>query len=66
MPSFERYTKNLKYGPFGVYSYGFEVIELNWKNRTAKRLGKCSETTTRHMNYAIKNLADTWDFTEIK
>ena len=29
MPSFERYTKNLKYGPFGVYSYDTEVIELN-------------------------------------
>ena len=66
MPSFERYTKNLKYGPFGVYSYGTEVIKLNWELRTAKHLGKWSSTTSRHMNYAIQNLIDTWDFTEIK
>ena len=65
-PSFERYKKNLRYGPYGVYSYGTEVIELNWKNRTAKRLGKWSKTTSRHMKYAIKNLADTWGFKEIK
>ncbi len=60
MPSFERYTK--KYGPFVVYSYGTEVIELNWEQRTAKRLGRWSPTTSRHMNYATQNLKYTWGF----
>ncbi len=54
MPSFERYTKNLKYSALGVYSYIAHVIELNWENEPAKRLGKWSKTTTRHMNYGIK------------
>ncbi len=66
MPSFERYTKQLKYGPFGVYSHGTEVIELNWEQRTATRLGRWSQTTSRHMNYAIQHLTDTWGFLEIK
>ena len=66
MPSFERYTNNLKYGPFGVYSYGTEVIKLNWKHQTAKRLGRWSPTTSRHMNYAIQMLRICYDFKEIK
>ena len=63
---FHRYCKNLKYGAFFVYSYGTEVIELNWKQGTAKRLGKWSPTTSRHMNYAIQMLKMCSDFTEIK
>ncbi len=65
MTSFERYTPNLKYGPFGVYSYGTEVIELNWEPKKAKRLGRWSQTTSRHMNSAIQNLIYTWGFKEI-
>ncbi len=30
-PSFERYTKNVKYNAFGVYSYSTQVIDLNWE-----------------------------------
>ena len=45
---FPRYCKNLRYGAFFVYSYGTEVIELNWKRKTAKRLGKWSQTTRPH------------------
>ena len=63
---FDRYCKNLKYDAFGVYSYDTEVIKLNWKHRTAKRLGRWSTTTSRHMNYAINMLEICYDFTEIK
>ena len=65
-PSFERYKQNLRFDAFGVYSYSTQVIALNWKDRTAKRLGKWGITTARHMNYSIKNLSDTWGFQELK
>ena len=63
---FLRYCKNLRYDAFGVYSYGTEVIELNWKLRTAKRLGRWSPTTSRHMNYALRMLEMCYAFKEIK
>ena len=63
---FDRYCKNLRYDAFGVYSYDTEVIQLNWKHRTAKRLGRWSPTTSRHMNYAINILKMSYEFTEIK
>ena len=63
---FDRYCKNLRYDAFGVYSYDTEVIKLNWKHRTAKRLGRWSPTTSRHMNYAINMLEMSYNFTEIK
>ena len=63
---FLRYCKNLRYDAFGVYSYDTEVISLNWKHKTAKRLGRWSPTTSRHMNYAINMLKMCYNFTEIK
>ena len=63
---FLRYCKNLRYDSFFVYSYDTEVIKLNWKHRTAKKLGKWSPTTTTHMNYAIRMLTISYDFKEIK
>ena len=63
---FDRYCKNLRYDSFFVYSYDAEVIKLNWKHRTAKKLGKWSPTTTTHMNYAIRMLTISYDFKEIK
>ena len=63
---FDRYCKNLRYDAFGVYSYDTEVIQLNWKHRTAKRLGTWSKTTSTHMNYAIRMLEISYDFTELK
>ena len=63
---FPRYCKNLRYGAFFVYSYSTEVIQLNWKQRTAKRLGKWSQTTSRHQNYAIRMLSECYNFREIK
>ncbi len=63
---FDRYCKNLRYDAFGVYSYDTEVIKLNWKHKTAKRLGRWSPTTSRHMNYAINMLKMCYNFKEIK
>ena len=63
---FDRYCKNLRYDAFNVYSYSTAVIELNWKQKTAKRLGKWSKTTSTHMNYAIRKLEMCYDFKEVK
>ena len=63
---FLRYVKNLRYDSFFVYSYDTAVIKLNWKHRTAQRLGKWSRTTSTHMNYAIRMLEMCYDFKEIK
>ena len=63
---FDRYCKNLRYDSFFVYSYDTAVIQLNWKHRTAKRLGKWSQTTSTHMNYAIRMLGMCYNFKEIK
>ena len=62
----DRYCKNLRYDAFGVYSYDTEVIKLKWKHKTAKRLGRWSPTTSRHMNYAINMFEMCYNFTEIK
>ena len=62
---FDRYCKNLRYDAFFVYSYDTAVIQLNLKDRTAKRLGKWSKTTSTHMNYAIRMLEMCYDFKEI-
>ena len=62
----DRYCKNLRYDAFFVYSYDTAVIKLNWKHRTAQRLGKWSQTTSRHMNYAMRLLDMSYDFKEIK
>ena len=63
---FLRYCKNLRYDSFFVYSYDTAVIQLNWRHQTAKRLGKWSQTTSRHMNYAIRMLEMCYSFKEIK
>ena len=52
-----KYGKNLKFSKVAVYSYNTKVIESNWERYTAKRLGKWSPSTSRHMNYALQNLA---------
>ena len=63
---FRRYCKNLRYDAFFVYSYDTAVIKLNWKHRTAQRLGRWSKTTSTQMNYAIRMLSLCYDFEEIK
>ena len=63
---FDRYCKNLRYDSFFVYSYDTAVIKINWKHKTALRLGKWSRTTSTHMNYAIRMLEMCYNFKEIK
>ena len=63
---FLRYVKNLRYDSFFVYSYDTAVIKLNWKHKTALRLGKWSRATSTHMNYAIRMLEMCYNFKEIK
>ena len=63
---FDRYCKNPRYDSFFVYSYDTAVIKINWKHKTALRLGKWSKTTSTHMNYAIRMLTISYDFKEIK
>ena len=63
---FDRYCKNLRYDSFFVYSYDTAVIKLNWKRKTALRLGKWSKTTSTHMNYSIRMLEMCYNFKEIK
>ena len=63
---FDRYCKNLRYDSFFVYSYDTAVIKLNWKHKTALRLGKWNRTTSTHMNYAIRMLEMCYNFKEIK
>ena len=63
---FEKYSKNLAFDDEAVYSYGTPVIELNWRNLTARRLGSWSRTTSKHQAFAIRALAGEWAFREIK
>ena len=63
---FLRYCKNLRYDSFFVYSYDTAVIKLNWKHKTALRLGRWSRTTSTHMNYSIRMLEMCYNFKEIK
>jgi len=61
-----RYFKNLTFSMRAVYSFNVKVIELNWERHTAKRLCKRSPATTRHMNYAMEQLAKGLGFKEIE
>lgn len=54
--SWTLYGRYLKWNKVGVYSYNIKVIEINWERATAKRLGKFSLTTRRHMYYAMQCL----------
>jgi hypothetical protein len=54
MPKFKKYTENLSYDNKFVYSYGTKVAEI--KGQTLVKLGYWSMTTTKHINYAAKEL----------
>lgn len=54
MPKFKKYTENLSYDSKFVYSYGTKVAEI--KGQTLVKLGYWSMTTTKHINYAAKEL----------
>jgi hypothetical protein len=53
---FIKYRQNLKYDDKFVYSYNTKVAEIDIKNRILWRLGYWSQTTSKHINYAGKEL----------
>ena len=42
------------------------MSEIDFVNKTIKRLGWWSPTSTKHHNFVCKYLSDLFDFTEIK
>jgi hypothetical protein len=54
MKKFKKYTENLSYDNKYVYSYGTKVAEIVGK--TLVKLGYWSMTTSKHINYAGKEL----------
>ena len=62
---FPRYSKNLRYDLDGIYSYGTRIAELNMLDKTIRKLGKWSMTSTKHYNYAKHLLQITYGFKEL-
>jgi hypothetical protein len=54
MKKFTKYRENLSHDDKYVYSYGTKVAEI--KGKTLVKLGYWSMTTTKHINYAGKEL----------
>ena len=54
MKKFTKYRENLSYDDKYVYSYGTKVAEI--KGKTLVKLGYWSMTTTKHINYAGREL----------
>ena len=54
MKKFAKYKENLSYDNKFVYSYGTKVAEI--KGKTLVKLGYWSTTTSKHINYASKEL----------
>jgi len=54
MVKFDRYKQNLKFEHPYVYSYNTKVAEV--RGHFLVRLGRWSITTTKHTNYAAKQL----------
>ncbi len=53
-----RFQKNLKFIFDGLYSYNTKITHLDLRSRTRVKLGKCSQTSTTHCNYAHRDLED--------
>tara|TARA_R110000787_G_scaffold271520_1_gene378752 strand:+ start:250 stop:429 length:180 start_codon:yes stop_codon:yes gene_type:complete len=54
MKKFKKYKTNLSHDSKFVYSYGTKVAQI--KGRTLAKLGYWSTTTSKHINYAAKEL----------
>jgi hypothetical protein len=54
MTKFKKYKTNLSYDSKFVYSYGTKVAQR--KGKTLVKLGYWSPTTSKHINYAGKEL----------
>jgi hypothetical protein len=53
---FAKYKDNLSYDDKFIYSYKTKVAEINHKNKVVVPLGYWSVTTSKHINYAAKEL----------
>jgi hypothetical protein len=53
---FKKYKDNLSYDDKFIYSYNTKVAEINHKNKVVVPLGYWSVTTSKHINYAAKEL----------
>lgn len=54
--TFAKYRENLSmFGDF-IYSYNTKVAKVDRKNKVVVPLGYWSPTTTKHINYAAKEL----------
>jgi hypothetical protein len=51
---FDKYKDNLSYDNKFIYSYGTKVAAI--KGKTLIKLGFWSTTTSKHINYAAKEL----------
>lgn len=56
MQKFQRYTQNLGYDNEFIYSYRTKVAKIDFVNNTLCRLGYWSQTTSKHINYAARQL----------
>jgi hypothetical protein len=54
MKKFNKYSENLRHDDNFIYSYDTKVAEI--KGSELVELGKWSMTTTKHINYATKEL----------
>ena len=54
MKTFKKYKSNLSYDSKFIYSYGTKVANI--KGKTVEKLGYWSTTTSKHINYAAKEL----------
>lgn len=54
MKKFKKYRENLSFDNKYIYSYGTKVAEI--KGKTLVKLGYWSMTTSKHINYAGKEL----------
>lgn len=53
---FFRYCDNLTHDDKYVYSYGCVVAEIDFENKKLWTMGYWSGSTTKHINYAAKQL----------
>lgn len=51
-----RGATNLRYDNQFIYSYNTKVAKIDFINNTLCRLGYWSQTTSKHINYAAKQL----------
>jgi hypothetical protein len=56
LSKFKKYKDNLSYDSKFIYSYNTKVAEINHKNKVVVPLGYWSVTTSKHINYAAKEL----------